>query len=153
MLLQGQSLDHALGVFAARVHLVDSVDVERGNVDGFRVELARFHDFLDFSDHALGGSCHVRIEVASSLVELEIAHGVCSLGLDQGEVTEDRFFFNVLGSLEDLGRFRLGNYLRLESFLCLLVFDHVSSGLDDRSHSCGSVESWDSCASSPNLFG
>jgi hypothetical protein len=89
MVLDGESLNHALGVLAARVHLVDAVDVEGGHVDAFGIELARLDDLLYLCNHAFGRSGHVSVEVPSCLVELKVSHRVGPLGPHQSEISED----------------------------------------------------------------
>jgi hypothetical protein len=70
MVLHSQSLNHTFRIHASRIHLVDAINVDCRNVNGFRVEFSRLDDFLHFSDDSLSGHSHIGVEVSRSLMEL-----------------------------------------------------------------------------------
>lgn len=87
------------------VLLVEAVDVDCGHVDALWVQFSIFHYLFDLGDDALGSCCHIGVEVSLRLLKLEVSHAVSTLGLHQGEVSEDGLLHHVLSAVEDSGRF------------------------------------------------
>lgn len=70
MVFHSQSLNYTFRIHASRVHLVNAINIDCWNMNGFRIKFTRLNDFLNFSDDSLSGHRHIGIEVPRSLMEL-----------------------------------------------------------------------------------
>ena len=86
MVNEGEPLNHALGVLASRIHLVNAVNVERWDVNGLRVELARLYDLFHLSNHAVSRCRHISVEVTCSFMELKITHCIGPFGFYESKI-------------------------------------------------------------------
>ena len=102
---------------------------------------------LNLGDHTLSTLSHVSIKVSGSFVELQIAKFISFPSFYKSELSKDRFLFDVLSVFEDFRRLGFGNLFRDKSFICLFVFDDISTSLNNSSNTCGSVEGWNTCPS------
>jgi hypothetical protein len=113
-------------------------------MNAFRVKFSSLNYFFYFDDDAVSSLGHVLVEVSFGHLELQVSLGVSSFGLDDGKVSEESFFSNVLFAVEDSSLFWLRQDLRLKfgfSFLYFLVvivmheFNWKSSSLYQSAHS------------------
>jgi hypothetical protein len=107
----------------------------------FRIKFSSFNYFFDLNDDAVSRLGHVLVEISLGHLELQVSLGVSSFGLDDGKVSEESFFSNVLFAVEVSSLFWLRQDLRLKfgfSFLVVIVmheFNWKSSSLYQSAHS------------------
>lgn len=102
------SLEHLVGVLGESElldlllagALDDLVDVDALEVDALGVDLANFDDVVGLDDGVLGVLGHGLVEVVHGLAELAVTELVGLVDLNQGVVTENRFFQDVFLSVE-----------------------------------------------------
>lgn len=102
------SLEHLVGVLGESElldlllagALDDLVDVDALEVDALGVDLANFDDVVGLDDGVLGVLGHGLVEVVHGLAELAVTELVGLVDLNQGVVTENRFFQDVFLAVE-----------------------------------------------------
>lgn len=87
--------------------LDNTLDVDTGQVDGSRIDLAGLDDVLSLDDGHLGVTAHGTVEVGGRVAELAVTKLVGLPGLDESVVTLDRLLHDVALAIEHLGVTRL----------------------------------------------
>ena len=104
--LAGGALLDALFVLA----LNQAMHVDTGCVDGVRVQRAERYDFLDFGHAHLAAGGGGGAEVAGGLAEDEVAGRVRLPRLDDGQISDDAAFQDLILPVEIHHRFAVGNH-------------------------------------------
>ena len=106
-LLDGSLFYSLLRPRAVWIGLEDFVDINCSDMYELRFNLPRLYDLLNLSNDILGSGGHICVEIASSLVEVQVTKGVCFLGLHQCVISKDCLLFDVLFAVEKFYIFRL----------------------------------------------
>ncbi len=130
-------------------------------MNAFWVQSTGFYDFFNFCNDAFCGFGHILIEISFCHFELKVSQFVCSFGLNDGEISENSSFLNILFVIEDSRRFRFRknlilrfNFSFLHSFVISVKFKFYweSSGFDYCINSCWSEESGNTSSTGSNFF-
>ena len=76
------------------------VHVTGGKVNIFGVKLTHRHNLFNFNDAGASSSCHIRVEIASTLAKLNISFLVGSLGFHERKVAANRLFKNKVAPVK-----------------------------------------------------
>lgn len=143
-------LDDFLWINTGWVLKINSVNIYTRNVNMFWWNLTVLNQFLDFSDHNLGSSGHIGVEISCSLCKVQVSCSVSFLSVDQSKITENGFFLNESFSLEDFVWFNFWQNLWLSCTFFKL--NYIFSCLNIRIGSSFSVKCWNSCTSWSDFF-
>src|SRR5690606_3537436 len=109
----------------------DAMHINAGQVNGIRIQLARFNDFFDLYNADLSSHGHIRIEVAGSLAKNQIAAAVGNVGLGQRYIRHQSPFQHILFAVE---------------------LSHLFAFCHHGSDTCAGEESRNACAAGTQFF-
>ena len=109
-------------------------------MNAFRIKFSSFDNLLNFSNHVFCSSSHIGIEITSCFVKLKITNFISPFRFDQGKISKDRVFLEILLTFEYFYWFGLRKDLRLQTFFGFFVFYYVSTSFHDCVNSCFSVK-------------